>query len=88
MFDSLFNRALKAGVEKGVFAQPKGTCLCFLLSRLDLTFHRKLRRNQARKEGAKASCCEGCPKAQGREEDHRQEACCEEGHNHKEARRC
>jgi len=24
MFDSLFNRALKAGVEKGVFAQPKG----------------------------------------------------------------
>jgi histone H1/5 len=27
MFDSLFNRALKSGVEKGVFAQPKGTCL-------------------------------------------------------------
>ena len=26
MFDSLFNRALRAGVEKGVFAQPKGTC--------------------------------------------------------------
>jgi histone H1/5 len=26
MFDSLFNRALKAGVDKGVFAQPKGTC--------------------------------------------------------------
>merc|ERR1711977_511385 len=25
MFDSLFNRALKAGVEKGVFAQPKGS---------------------------------------------------------------
>ncbi|ODA79093.1 hypothetical protein RJ55_04684 [Drechmeria coniospora] len=24
MFDSLFNKALKAGVEKGVFAQPKG----------------------------------------------------------------
>ncbi|KIM98182.1 hypothetical protein OIDMADRAFT_20434 [Oidiodendron maius Zn] len=24
MFDSLFNRALRAGVEKGVFAQPKG----------------------------------------------------------------
>ncbi|RKU45637.1 hypothetical protein DL546_001571 [Coniochaeta pulveracea] len=24
MFDSLFNRALKAGVEKGVFEQPKG----------------------------------------------------------------
>lgn len=25
MFDSLFNRALKAGVDKGIFAQPKGT---------------------------------------------------------------
>jgi len=25
MFDSLFNRALKAGVEKGIFAQPKGS---------------------------------------------------------------
>lgn len=24
MFDSLFNKALKNGVEKGVFAQPKG----------------------------------------------------------------
>ncbi|KAL5094617.1 hypothetical protein Trisim1_005350 [Trichoderma cf. simile WF8] len=24
MFDSLFNKALKAGVEKGIFAQPKG----------------------------------------------------------------
>ncbi|KAF3763096.1 hypothetical protein M406DRAFT_235247, partial [Cryphonectria parasitica EP155] len=24
MFDSLFNRALKTGVEKGVFLQPKG----------------------------------------------------------------
>lgn len=24
MFDSLFNKALKAGVEKGFFAQPKG----------------------------------------------------------------
>lgn len=24
MFDSLFNRALKAGVDKGVFVQPKG----------------------------------------------------------------
>ncbi|OAQ66165.1 histone H1 [Pochonia chlamydosporia 170] len=24
MFDSLFNKALKTGVEKGVFAQPKG----------------------------------------------------------------
>lgn len=24
MFDSLFNRALRAGVEKGEFAQPKG----------------------------------------------------------------
>jgi hypothetical protein len=25
MFDSLFNRAIRSGVEKGVFAQPKGT---------------------------------------------------------------
>jgi hypothetical protein len=24
MFDSLFNKALKSGVEKGVFEQPKG----------------------------------------------------------------
>ena len=31
MFDSLFNRALKAGVDKGVFEQPKGMfqALCF-----------------------------------------------------------
>jgi hypothetical protein len=27
MFDSLFNKALKSGVEKGVFEQPKGTSL-------------------------------------------------------------
>jgi hypothetical protein len=27
MFDSLFNKALKAGVEKGEFAQPKGKLL-------------------------------------------------------------
>ena len=27
MFDSLFNRALKTGVDKGVFAQPKGMFL-------------------------------------------------------------
>ena len=26
MFDSLFNKALKSGVEKGVFEQPKGEC--------------------------------------------------------------
>jgi len=26
-FDSMFNRALKAGVEKGDFAQPKGMLL-------------------------------------------------------------
>lgn len=25
LFDSLFNRALKSGVEKGLFAQPKGS---------------------------------------------------------------
>lgn len=25
MFDSLFNKALKSGVDKGVFEQPKGT---------------------------------------------------------------
>jgi len=24
MFDSLFNKALKAGVKKGIFEQPKG----------------------------------------------------------------
>jgi len=24
MFDSLFNKALKAGVDKGIFEQPKG----------------------------------------------------------------
>ncbi|OTB10365.1 hypothetical protein K445DRAFT_323056 [Daldinia sp. EC12] len=28
MFDSLFNKALKAGVDKGIFEQPKGaSCL-------------------------------------------------------------
>ena len=27
MFDSLFNKALKAGVDKGVFEQPKGMFL-------------------------------------------------------------
>jgi len=26
MFDSLFNKALKTGVEKGLFEQPKGMC--------------------------------------------------------------
>ena len=29
-FDSMFNRALKAGVEKGDFAQPKGTSLSLI----------------------------------------------------------
>ncbi len=30
-FDSQFNRAIKSGVESGIFAQPKGrsTCLHF-----------------------------------------------------------
>jgi hypothetical protein len=26
MFDALFNKALKTGVEKGEFSQPKGEC--------------------------------------------------------------
>jgi hypothetical protein len=30
-FDSMFNRSLKAGVEKGDFAQPKGTSLLPIL---------------------------------------------------------
>ena len=30
MFDSLFNKALKAGVDKGVFEQPKGKPPVFL----------------------------------------------------------
>jgi hypothetical protein len=32
MFDAHFNRALKAGVDKGVFEQPKGACLCHSIS--------------------------------------------------------
>ncbi len=31
MFDALFNKALRTGVEKGVFEQPKGAslpCIC------------------------------------------------------------
>jgi histone H1/5 len=31
MFDSLFNKALRVGVEKGVFEQPKGMELWYLL---------------------------------------------------------
>ena len=32
MFDSLFNKALRLGVQKGHFEQPKGECLpcCFV----------------------------------------------------------
>jgi histone H1/5 len=26
MFDALFNKAIRTGVEKGVFEQPKGMC--------------------------------------------------------------
>jgi hypothetical protein len=37
MFDSLFNKALKAGVEKGEFAQPKGKLSYFVV--LVATFH-------------------------------------------------
>jgi hypothetical protein len=29
MFDSLFNKALKAGVDKGIFEQPKGMSYSF-----------------------------------------------------------
>jgi hypothetical protein len=52
MFDSLFNKALKAGVDKGVFEQPKGMHLAVsdLALILLLTFHRPLRRYQARQE--------------------------------------
>lgn len=31
MFDVLFNKALKTGVEKGEFSQPKGKCLQCLI---------------------------------------------------------
>jgi histone H1/5 len=31
MFDSLFNKALKSGVEKGEFAQPKGMFILYFL---------------------------------------------------------
>ena len=52
MFDSLFNKALKAGVEKGVFEQPKGMHLDVSDPALIvlLTFPRSLRRYQARQE--------------------------------------
>jgi histone H1/5 len=33
MFDVLFNKALKTGVEKGEFSQPKGECSTILPSR-------------------------------------------------------
>jgi hypothetical protein len=32
MFDVLFNKALKTGVEKGEFSQPKGKCLIVALA--------------------------------------------------------
>lgn len=34
MFDSLFNKAIRTGVEKGVFAQPKGMCCASILQGL------------------------------------------------------
>ena len=37
MFDSLFNKALKTGVEKGIFEQPKGMCAVCSHSQLLLT---------------------------------------------------
>ncbi len=37
MFDSLFNKALKAGVDKGVFEQPKGMLAPFALLLFMLT---------------------------------------------------
>lgn len=39
MFDSLFNRTLKRGVETGHFVQPKGMCTAFLIIITLLTAH-------------------------------------------------
>jgi hypothetical protein len=38
-FDSMFNRALKAGVEKGDFAQPKGTSLSLIFKARETHYH-------------------------------------------------
>jgi hypothetical protein len=52
MFDSLFNKALKNGVDKGVFEQPKGKQRHHPYHVFTaLTMHRPLRRHQARQEG-------------------------------------
>jgi hypothetical protein len=52
MFDALFNKALKVGVEKGVFEQPKGMQpRTRAASSSCLTINRSLRRHQARQEG-------------------------------------
>lgn len=59
MFDSVFNKALKSGVEKGVFQQPKGTptppappppSLDTVTVELTHPLHRPLGRHQAREE--------------------------------------
>lgn len=38
MFDSLFNKALKSGVAKGVFEQPKGMLLPVHVAHIVLTY--------------------------------------------------
>jgi hypothetical protein len=42
MFDSLFNKALKSGVEKGEFSQPKGELSYFIV--LAVAFYTRIPR--------------------------------------------
>ncbi|RYP12808.1 hypothetical protein DL765_007128 [Monosporascus sp. GIB2] len=51
MFDSLFNKALRAGVEKGVFEQPKGASGGTKLSKN----YKNANKTAAKKEGDKAA---------------------------------
>lgn len=60
MFDSLFNKALKSGVEKGVFEQPKG--MSPIAHLIDCTFfltcHRTLWPCEVGQEGqGDQACC-------------------------------
>lgn len=84
MFDSLFNKALRAGVEKGVFEQPKGMSTC--LSHLTTPYtnlRRSLGRHQACQEGSQEGGEEGCPQ-EGRREEGGQGAQGEEGRRSQE----
>lgn len=60
LFDSQFNRALRNGVEKGTFEQPKGTCRTSRSSSPTSNISlRSFRYHQARQEGTSGQEAQG-----------------------------